>query len=203
MIQVQGRRLSCSRHFLSSLLPEVQNDCLSNEPFTQDSMLQQPHLIIRPVTAPPPTFNGFCSHTDLFWTAPEFLRDLVSSRKGTYKGDVYSFSIILQEVVVRGPPYCMLGLSAEGTSPSDCGEVECFCFYITSSDFKPDSHVPPEIIRKVRKPPPMCRPTVAPDQAPLECIQLIKQCWSELPERRPTFDEIFDRVRSDLTSTPE
>lgn len=62
--------------------------------------------------------NGFCSRTDLFWTAPEFLRDLASSRKGTYKGDVYSFSIILQEVVVRGPPYCMLGLSAEGTFPS-------------------------------------------------------------------------------------
>lgn len=54
-----------------------------------------------------------------------------------------------------------------------------------------------EIIRKVKKPPPMCRPTVAPDQAPLECIQLMKQCWSELPERRPTFEEIFDRVAID------
>ncbi|XP_074535712.1 retinal guanylyl cyclase 2 [Halichoeres trimaculatus] len=102
---------------------------------------------------------------DLFWTAPEFLRDQVNSRRGTCKGDVYSFSIILQEVVVRGPPYCMLGLPPE------------------------------EIIRKVKKPPPMCRPTVAPDQAPLECIQLMKQCWSELPDRRPTFDEIFDRFK--------
>ncbi|XP_047191823.1 retinal guanylyl cyclase 2 [Scophthalmus maximus] len=102
---------------------------------------------------------------DLFWTAPEFLRDLAISRKGTYKGDVYSFSIILQEVVVRGPPYCMLGLPPE------------------------------EIIRKVKKPPPMCRPTVAPDQAPLECIQLMKQCWSELPDRRPNFGEIFDRFK--------
>ncbi|XP_054650490.1 retinal guanylyl cyclase 2 isoform X2 [Dunckerocampus dactyliophorus] len=110
-----------------------------------------------PVEQPPPE--------DLFWTAPEFLRDLASSRKGTYKGDVYSFSIILQEVVVRGPPYCMLGLPPE------------------------------EIIRKVKKPPPMCRPTVAPDQAPLECIQLMKQCWSELPDRRPNFDEIFDRFK--------
>lgn len=54
----------------------------------------------------------FCP--DLFWAAPEFLRDPTSSRKGTYKGDVYSFSIILQEVVVRGPPYCMLGLPPEG-----------------------------------------------------------------------------------------
>ncbi|XP_065136206.1 retinal guanylyl cyclase 2 [Paramisgurnus dabryanus] len=102
---------------------------------------------------------------DLFWTAPELLRDLENPRKGTYKGDVYSFSIILQEVVVRGGPYCMLGLSPE------------------------------EIIRKVKKPPPMCRPTVAPDQAPLECIQLMKQCWGEQPDRRPSFDEIFDQFK--------
>ncbi|XP_016532262.1 retinal guanylyl cyclase 2 isoform X2 [Poecilia formosa] len=102
---------------------------------------------------------------ELFWTAPEFLRDHTNFRKGTYKGDIYSFSIILQEVVVRGPPYCMLDLPPE------------------------------EIIRKVKKPPPMCRPTVAPDQAPLECIQLMKQCWSEQPDRRPTFDEIFDRFK--------
>ncbi|XP_036411748.1 LOW QUALITY PROTEIN: retinal guanylyl cyclase 2 [Colossoma macropomum] len=102
---------------------------------------------------------------DLFWTAPELLRDPENSRRGTFKGDVYSFSIILQEVVVRGPPYCMLGLSPE------------------------------EIIRKVKKPPPMCRPTVAPDQAPLECIQLMKQCWSEQPDRRPSFDEIFDQFK--------
>ncbi|XP_036380077.1 retinal guanylyl cyclase 2-like [Megalops cyprinoides] len=110
-----------------------------------------------PQDTPPPE--------DLFWTAPEILRDMDNLRKGTYKGDVYSFSIILQEVVVRGPPYCMLGLPAE------------------------------EIIRKVRKPPPMCRPTVAPDQAPMECIQLMKQCWSEQPERRPTFEEVFDRFK--------
>uniref|UniRef100_A0A8C7UTT8 Guanylate cyclase n=1 Tax=Oncorhynchus mykiss TaxID=8022 RepID=A0A8C7UTT8_ONCMY len=105
------------------------------------------------------------SPQNLFWTAPEFLRDVENSRKGTYKGDVYSFAIILQEVVVRGLPYCMLGLT------------------------------PAEIIRKVKKPPPMCRPTVAPDQAPLECIQLMKQCWSEQPDRRPAFDEIFDRFK--------
>ncbi|XP_046891893.1 retinal guanylyl cyclase 2 [Hypomesus transpacificus] len=102
---------------------------------------------------------------EMFWTAPEFLRDPENARKGTYKGDVYSFAIILQEVVVRGSPYCMLGLTPE------------------------------EIIRKVKKPPPMCRPTVAPDQAPLECIQLMKQCWGEQPDRRPAFDEIFDQFK--------
>ncbi|XP_069748609.1 retinal guanylyl cyclase 2 [Narcine bancroftii] len=102
---------------------------------------------------------------ELFWTAPEFLRNPDLSRKATMKGDTYSFAIILQEVVVRGSPYCMLGLSPE------------------------------EIIKKVKKPPPMCRPTVSPDQAPLECIQLMKQCWSEHPDRRPAFNEIFDRFK--------
>lgn len=33
---------------------------------------------------------------------------------GTLPGDVYSFAIIMQEVVIRGPPFCMLNLSASG-----------------------------------------------------------------------------------------
>lgn len=52
-----------------------------------------------------------------------------------------------------------------------------------------------EIIEKLRKPPPLCRPVVSPDYAPLECIQLMKQCWNEQPEKRPSFDEIFDQVQ--------
>lgn len=51
---------------------------------------------------------------ELLWTAPELLRDPDMHRKGTFKGDIYSFAIILQEVIVRGPPYCMSELSAEG-----------------------------------------------------------------------------------------
>ncbi|XP_069502457.1 retinal guanylyl cyclase 2-like isoform X1 [Ambystoma mexicanum] len=103
---------------------------------------------------------------DLFWTAPEMLRDAVLECKGTYRGDIYSVGIIMQEVIIRGTPYCMLDLPVE------------------------------EIIKKVRKPPPLCRPSVSVDQAPLECVQLMKQCWSEQPERRPTIDEIFDQFKN-------
>ncbi|XP_043932259.1 retinal guanylyl cyclase 1 [Protopterus annectens] len=103
---------------------------------------------------------------ELLWTAPEILRDMTMERKGTFRADVYSFSIIMQEVIVRGTPFCMLELPAV------------------------------EIIKKVRKPPPLCRPSVSVDQAPMECIQLMKQCWSELPERRPTFDYIFDQFKN-------
>uniref|UniRef100_A0A8C5X285 Guanylate cyclase n=1 Tax=Malurus cyaneus samueli TaxID=2593467 RepID=A0A8C5X285_9PASS len=99
------------------------------------------------------------SPEELLWTAPELLRDPDMSRKGTFKGDIYSFAIILQEVVSRGPPYCTSELSAE------------------------------EIIKKVKKPPPLCRPNIAPEVAPLTCLQVMKQCWAEAPERRPTFEE--------------
>ncbi|XP_053716688.1 retinal guanylyl cyclase 2 isoform X1 [Synchiropus splendidus] len=103
---------------------------------------------------------------DLLWTAPEILRSGHAQLHGTLSGDVYSFAIIMQEVVIRGPPFCMLNLSAA------------------------------EIIEKLHKPPPLCRPVVSPDYAPLECIQLMKQCWNEQPDKRPGFEEIFDQFKN-------
>ncbi|KAG9341642.1 hypothetical protein JZ751_018705 [Albula glossodonta] len=103
---------------------------------------------------------------ELLWTAPEILRNAYPGLTGTLPGDVYSFSIIMQEVVMRGPPFCMLELSAQ------------------------------DLIQKIKKPPPLCRPVVSPDHAPMECIQLMKQCWNEQPERRPNFEEIFDQFKN-------
>ncbi|XP_068130121.1 retinal guanylyl cyclase 1 [Hyperolius riggenbachi] len=103
---------------------------------------------------------------DLLWTAPELLRNPLLTHRGTYKGDVYAFAIIMQEVIIRGAPYCMMELSED------------------------------EIIRKVRRPPPLCRPSVSLDQAPPECIHLMKQCWSEHPERRPNTDQVFDQFKT-------
>ncbi|ETE63174.1 Retinal guanylyl cyclase 1, partial [Ophiophagus hannah] len=53
-----------------------------------------------------------------------------------------------------------------------------------------------EIIKKVEKPPPLCRPSVSIDQAPVECIQLMKECWSEQPDRRPNINQVFDQFKS-------
>lgn len=52
-----------------------------------------------------------------------------------------------------------------------------------------------EIINKVREPPPLCRPSVSVDEAPLDVIQVMKQAWSEEPDKRPTFEEIFKQVK--------
>jgi len=50
---------------------------------------------------------------ELLWTAPEVLRndDLSGA---TNKADVYSFSIIMQEVIIRSYPFEMLDKSYEG-----------------------------------------------------------------------------------------
>lgn len=99
------------------------------------------------------------SYTELLWTSPELLRNPKGNNKfGTQAGDVYSFGIIMQEVVVRGEPYCMLSLSAE------------------------------EIISKLKKPPPLIRPSVSKGAAPPEAINIMRQCWAEQPDMRPDFN---------------
>ncbi|EDO30985.1 predicted protein [Nematostella vectensis] len=104
---------------------------------------------------------------DLLWVAPEILRIPSRPPKGTHKGDVYSFSIILQEFHTRDGPY-----SANYMEPK-------------------------AIIEKVRKSEfPPYRPIVANliDGAE-ELRDLMKQCWAEDPDLRPDFTEIKKTVR--------
>lgn len=56
----------------------------------------------------------FSSVKDLLWTAPELLRNSSLRRRGTFSGDIYSFSIVTQEVVSRSAPFCMLDMPAKG-----------------------------------------------------------------------------------------
>ncbi|XP_078613390.1 retinal guanylyl cyclase 2-like [Branchiostoma floridae x Branchiostoma japonicum] len=105
------------------------------------------------------------SAKELLWTAPELLRDPVLRKAGTQKGDVYSFAIICQEIILRGPPFCMLSLSAE------------------------------EIIAKVKKPPPLCRPSVTISSAPQDFINMMKQCWTESPDMRTDFNQLYEELK--------
>lgn len=55
---------------------------------------------------------------ELLWVAPELLPlTIIPGTPATQKGDVYSFAIILEEIVVRGGPYetARQFLDAKGT----------------------------------------------------------------------------------------
>ncbi|XP_069354197.1 receptor-type guanylate cyclase Gyc76C isoform X2 [Maniola hyperantus] len=104
---------------------------------------------------------------ELLWTAPELLREASSAAVpgGTQAGDVFSFGIVMQEVIVRGEPYCMLSLSPE------------------------------EIVEKLRRPPPLVRPSVSLGAAPPDAVAVMRQCWSEQPDLRPDFARLLDLFR--------
>ncbi|OQR67577.1 atrial natriuretic peptide receptor 1-like, partial [Tropilaelaps mercedesae] len=101
---------------------------------------------------------------DLLWCAPEHLRDDLPLRRGSQKGDVYSFAIILQEIITRSGPF---------------ENLEKY-----SRHFLP----PEEILFRVKlgSNPPF-RPDVTPDDCPRELLSLMKLCWNESPSLRPSF----------------
>jgi len=50
----------------------------------------------------------------LFWKAPELLRDPHAPIKGTQAGDIYSFAIILYEILGRKGPFGNINLEPRG-----------------------------------------------------------------------------------------
>uniref|UniRef100_A0A3P8VUU6 Guanylate cyclase n=1 Tax=Cynoglossus semilaevis TaxID=244447 RepID=A0A3P8VUU6_CYNSE len=106
---------------------------------------------------------------EMYWTAPELLRQPGLFHDGTPKGDVYSFAIILWELVdnSRSGPFHEINLE------------------------------PKEIISQLRTPfqgLPL-RP-ILPDHPCDDSINtLIKACWSENPDHRPPFGSIRRKLK--------
>lgn len=114
------------------------------------------------------TFNP----RSLFWTAPEHLREREPEFSGSPKGDVYSFAVILQEIICRCPPF------------------------ETSIGKKKKALTPEEILDRLKMGciPPF-RPDVSCDDAPPELIDLMQICWAEDPGVRPEFSTIRPRLK--------
>ncbi|XP_055356096.1 atrial natriuretic peptide receptor 1-like isoform X2 [Paramacrobiotus metropolitanus] len=106
----------------------------------------------------------------LLWRAPEHLRAPMPP-KGTKAGDVYSFGIIVQEIILRCEPF-------------------------GSPDVKRLPMDPYAIITEVIKGtnPPL-RPHVPKDACPPELYAIMEHSWSEEPEKRPTFKEIRSQFK--------
>lgn len=60
--------------------------------------------------------NKKLSDDSLLWTAPELLRNNITTAANMQKGDVFSFGIICQEIVLQNLPY---GSNEPELPPSD------------------------------------------------------------------------------------
>uniref|UniRef100_A0A672V0R2 Guanylate cyclase n=1 Tax=Strigops habroptila TaxID=2489341 RepID=A0A672V0R2_STRHB len=102
------------------------------------------------------------------WTAPELLRMEAPPARGTQKGDVYSFGIILQEIALRNG-----------------------VFYVEGMDLSPK-----EIIERVKSGErPSFRPSAAVGCHMEELGQLMQLCWAEDVLERPDFNHIKVQLR--------
>ncbi|VEN37483.1 unnamed protein product [Callosobruchus maculatus] len=112
-------------------------------------------------------------YRSLFWKAPEILRNPLLHIRGTQKGDVYSFAIILYEILGRKGP------------------------------FGPTGYEPRDIVELVKRIPvdePPFRPNIdALLDAEIGCddyvLQCMKDCWAENPEARPDFATVRSRLK--------
>ncbi|KAM6896954.1 guanylate cyclase 2G [Xenentodon cancila] len=104
------------------------------------------------------------NYEEMYWTAPEFLRQTSSCFVGTPKGDVYSFAIIMWELMYnsKAGPYQDINLD------------------------------PKEIIMQLRTPfqgEPL-RPVLSEQLCDEKVNRLLRACWSENPDHRPPFASI-------------
>ncbi|CAH2323134.1 guanylate cyclase 2G-like [Pelobates cultripes] len=109
------------------------------------------------------------NYSELYWTAPELLRLGVFPFQGTQKGDVYSFAIIMRELIYDGEDGPFQDLSLQ----------------------------PSEIISKLKESSsngPL-RPSLSTEKCDERIITMLKMCWDENPERRPSFASIKRRLR--------
>lgn len=119
---------------------------------------------------------AFNYYRHLLWKAPELLRD--PSIGGTQKGDVYSFGIILHEIIGRQGPF---GINAE------------------------DGLTPKEIIQSVKLEQTENSSPLRPSLHFIQCqdfvLQTMRECWSDKPELRPDFKMVrqkLKRLRQDM-----
>lgn len=114
--------------------------------------------------------------------APEILSvTVIPGSPATQKGDVYSFAIILEEIVVRGGPYesvrqfmsvksILERVAAHGEFSFNSRNNKLQLFLLTDN--------------------PPFRPFVGERDCPPDLLELMEKCWNDIPDERPTFGSI-------------
>ncbi|XP_071034810.1 guanylate cyclase 32E-like [Parasteatoda tepidariorum] len=106
----------------------------------------------------------------LLWKSPEILRDPYAPNEGTQKGDIYSFGIILYEIIGRKGPYGYIKMTP--------------------------SEIIKSLIQRDKCPP--LRPNISKleaDNVPECVLNCMQECWCEEPEYRPDFKIIRSKLR--------
>ncbi|KAJ6216007.1 hypothetical protein RDWZM_010507 [Blomia tropicalis] len=121
--------------------------------------------------------SGPVQYKSLLWTAPEHLRQRKPELHGSPKGDVYSFAIVLQEIITRSGPFeTVKVVGGDGK------------FSVVSLD-------PQFIIQQLKLG--GCtpyRPNVDQNECLPELTELLTQCWDEVPANRPSFQSIKSTI---------
>lgn len=134
----------------------------------------------------------------LFWTAPELLQgvfDLDDVKCGTPAGDVFSFAVIMSEVLTNQTPYhdvCMgprqiVDIVARRAAPPDSTRMSS----VASKETTPS--LSPQGVKTAWTAPLIFRPTI-PESSPEPFVALMQSCWHEDPTQRPRFNAISRRL---------
>ena len=126
---------------------------------------------------------------ELLWVSPELVPQTVTpGNVATQKVDVYSFAIILEEIVIRGGPYevARAVMSAQEVRIG-LKSFDCLLKYLL--------HFQKIVNRVAGSESPPFRPEVAQKDCPADVLSLMEKCWHEIPEERPTFQTIRGTIR--------
>eukprot|EP00795_Rhopilema_esculentum_P006236 gene6236-11647_t len=107
--------------------------------------------------------SEYQQYRKLLWVAPELL---ARSERKTKPGDVYSYGIILSEIMTREDPYAELQMD-----PKDIVQL------VSESKETP------------------IRPRIPNNDCDVRYIKLMQTCWDESPLQRPTFEAVKGKIR--------
>ena len=117
--------------------------------------------------------NNSMSQSQQYGTSIYMAPEVIESTNYNWKADVYSFGILMYEVVTDMDPYPILSK----------GKMSFYTFTqkVVNENMRPKFDIP-------------LKPSIQ---------KLIEKCWSKNPRERPTFEEIFKKLAYNIDSSDD